>query len=406
MSLTNVNEENVFQRDVIGNVRKAQEDSHGIAFNTPNGDLFVVCDGMGGHVGGKTASSIAVKSIVEFLTENAFPNDEQRALVEAIGFANSQILEHATEHPELRGMGTTACIVLINDNGAYIAHVGDSRIYLFLGEEKKLHRVTKDHSFVQTLVDMGQITDEEAEHHPNKNRILKALGIKQSVSPTIGFVKPKNGDVFMICSDGLSGMVSDFEMEQVMMQNQLLSTKGDTLINMALNAGGVDNITLEMVRIDSSPFAKSEFVSYNPINSKDKVHSVAENAHDSHTGETTGSSSFVKWLIGVLIGLAVLIVGSCSAYFIIDHIRIGRETKNLDMQIESLNVEITKTENNLKKKKEKLEEREGVVSGTDNTNLKSSIAQLKSEIDSLEKKLEANNAQLSLLKNKRDTYKK
>lgn len=409
MSLTNVNEENVFQRDVIGNVRKAQEDSHGIALNTPNGDLFVVCDGMGGHVGGKTASSIAVKSIIDYLSDNAFPNDEQRALVEAIGFANNQILGHAVTHPELKGMGTTACIVLINDNGVYIAHVGDSRIYLFLDEEKKLHRITKDHSFVQTLVDAGQITDEEAEHHPNKNRILKALGIKQSVSPTIGFVKPKNGDVFMICSDGLSGMVSDSEMEHVMMQKQPLSNKGDTLINMALNAGGVDNITLEMVRIDSSPFAKSEFVSYNPINSKGRIRSGAEDAHDSYTEETISSSSFVKWLIGGLVGLVVLIVGSCSAYFITDHVRIERELKNLDEQIKTLNIEIANTGINLKKKKEELGKQERLmktIDANDNTGFRSYIAQLKSEIDSLEKKLEAEDKQLSSLKKKKETYKK
>ncbi len=263
MSLTIVDKTNVFQKDVIGNVRTAQEDSHDVALQTPNGQLFVVCDGMGGHVGGKQASSIAVRSIIEYFNKEKYSNPKL-ALAEALQFANMQILGYANEHPELRGMGTTACIVLLRDYEAYIAHVGDSRIYLYLGKEKQLHRITKDHSYVQTLVDAGLITDEEAEHHPNKNRILKALGIKQDLSPTIDVVCPKKGDVFMICSDGLCGMVPDYTMRNVLMQKISLESKGETLIRLALEAGGLDNITLELVRITNSSSSKSVFRSYNP----------------------------------------------------------------------------------------------------------------------------------------------
>lgn len=302
MSLTTIDTRNIYHNDVIGNVRKAQEDSHDMAALTPNGDVFVVCDGMGGHVGGKQASSIAVKSIIEYLKADKYSQPLQ-ALNDALQYANMQILDYANAHPELKGMGTTACIVLLQDSEAYIAHVGDSRIYLYLGKEKQLHRVTKDHSFVQTLVDAGQITDDEAEHHPNKNRILKALGIKPALEPSFNAVKPKNDDVFLICSDGLSGMISDKVIGEIMSKDVSLRQKGDLLINSALDAGGLDNITIELIKISSSPHSKSKFESYNPINGAAKP--------------LTGS----KTLKVVLISFAIVVVCFCFAgliYYFID----------------------------------------------------------------------------------------
>lgn len=302
MSLTTIDTRNIYHNDVIGNVRKAQEDSHDMAALTPNGDVFVVCDGMGGHVGGKQASSIAVKSIIEYLKADKYSQPLQ-ALNDALQYANMQILGYANAHPELKGMGTTACIVLLQDSEAYIAHVGDSRIYLYLGKEKQLHRVTKDHSFVQTLVDAGQITDDEAEHHPNKNRILKALGIKPALEPSFNAVKPKNDDVFLICSDGLSGMISDKVIGEIMSKDVSLRQKGDLLINSALDAGGLDNITIELIKISSSPHSKSKFESYNPINGAAKP--------------LTGS----KTIKVVLISFAIAVVCFCFAgliYYFID----------------------------------------------------------------------------------------
>ena len=268
MSLTTINTNNVFKKGVIGNVRKAQEDSHDMAIMTPNGDVFVVCDGMGGHVGGAKASSIAVDSIIEYFKKEKYDNIPQ-ALNDAIQYANMQIIGFASANPEFRGMGTTACIVILKDNEAYIAHVGDSRIYLYLGKEKQLHRITKDHSYVQNLVDAGQISDDEAEHHPNKNRILKALGIRPDMTPTVDVVYPKNGDIFLICTDGLNGMISDNTILQVMKQDVSLEKKGELLINLAMQGepgypGGQDNCTLELINIDNSPWQNSEFTSYNP----------------------------------------------------------------------------------------------------------------------------------------------
>ena len=308
MSLTIVNSDNVFQKDVIGNVRTAQEDSHDIAILTPNGDVFVVCDGMGGHVGGKQASSIAVKSIIEYLKKEKYDQPMQ-ALNDALQFANMQILGYAKDHPELRGMGTTACIVLLQDTEAYIAHVGDSRIYLYMGKEQQLHRVTKDHSYVQTLVDAGQITDEEAEHHPNKNRILKALGIKPELVPTCNVLHPKNGDCFLICSDGLSGMITDSTIEGVLKQNIPLADKGERLIQLALEAGGHDNITVELIQITSSPHTQSQFVSFNPVSTKRTIPPMLT---DRNKKTQTNHSSRIKkvalWFSAIVVFIVVCLL--------------------------------------------------------------------------------------------------
>jgi len=264
MSPTSTLSNNIFQKDELGKVRTAQEDSH-INDETPNGHLFVVCDGMGGHVGGAEASSTAVKSIFEFLNKEKYP-DIKKALNAALQFANTQILDKVNENPALKGMGTTACILLLQEDKAYIAHVGDSRIYLYLGKEKELHRITKDHSFVQTLVDLPEghpekISDDDAENHPNKNRILRALGIKQVLDPTICEkpILPKNGDMFLICSDGLNGMLPDNKIEAVLRKKATLKEKGDRLIALALEAGGYDNITLQLIEISDSPHEKSDF---------------------------------------------------------------------------------------------------------------------------------------------------
>ena len=328
MSITIIDKNNIFQKDVIGNVRTAQEDSHDIAALTPNGDVFVVCDGMGGHVGGKQASSIAVKSIIDYLKKERYSQPVQ-ALNDALQFANMQILGYANEHPELKGMGTTACIVLLQNSEAYIAHVGDSRIYLYLGKEKQLHRITKDHSYVQTLVDAGQITDEEAEHHPNKNRILKALGIKPDLAPSFDRVRPKNGDVFLICSDGLSGMVPDSTMRDVLVQNTSIEHKGETLINLALEAGGLDNITLELIQIANSPHSKSIFRSYNPTSSKPSTHNKR------------------RYIFIILIA-AVIALLLCS-------LLLFRHTvKRIETQIETRQTKITEMEDSIRVSKDKI----------------------------------------------------
>lgn len=397
MGLTIIDNKNIYQKDVIGNVRTAQEDSHDIAALTPNGDVFVVCDGMGGHVGGKQASSIAVKSIIDYLKKEKYPQPTQ-ALNEALQFANMQILGYANAHPELKGMGTTACIVLLQESEAYIAHVGDSRIYLYLGKEKQLHRITKDHSYVQTLVDAGQITDEEAEHHPNKNRILKALGIKPELSPTFNKVQPKNGDVFLICSDGLSGMISDAIITDVLSQKNEIAEKGDTLINLALEAGGTDNITVELIQIANSPHTKSQFKSFNP------------------KSNSRGSKPpFPKKILIVLATITVLALFSVLAIKLIQNKRVENYVQELKEQIDcwekkcdtlknnsdSLNNELVKT-----KKEISTTQKDSEGSFDKNTyekklnKLKLKEHELSEEIKSIPSKLDFGKSQIDSLNHK------
>ena len=243
----------------VGLVREVNEDSCGTA-ETPNGRLCLVCDGMGGHVGGAEASRIAVDCIIQYLNKEIY-TDIKKAINDALDFANLQIIGTASEHSGLHGMGTTACVLLVQDHCVWIAHVGDSRIYLYVAKNKCLHRLTKDHSYVQGLIDQGIIYEEEAEKHPDKNRILKALGIKEELQPCIAEhpVLPAQGDIFMICSDGLSGMVNDAQIQQILSDKTDLQEKETALMSAAKSAGGLDNITFQLTQVIGSPYKRSIF---------------------------------------------------------------------------------------------------------------------------------------------------
>jgi serine/threonine protein phosphatase PrpC len=246
----------------IGNVRKANEDNFGF-IEGKIGPIFTVCDGMGGHVGGATASQIAVKCILEYLSTSDLrvPSVE---INNAIVLANQEILETAVANPELKGMGTTCTVMLVINDSIHIGHVGDSRIYLL--SDNKLHRISKDHSFVQNLVDSGAISDSEAENHPRKNELTRALGVRSMVEPTTNSnpICPKQGDVFMLCSDGLSGLVNDSEMQNILNQNPQLDSAAQALIMAAKQAGGHDNITVQIARVIESPYKKSLFPDFSP----------------------------------------------------------------------------------------------------------------------------------------------
>ena len=248
----------------IGHVRAHNEDSYGIAENTPNGSIYVVCDGMGGHVGGATASRLAVDSILEYFKKEKYDNLILE-IDKAFQFANEQIFAHTLAEPQLKGMGTTAVVLIIKKEDCYIGHVGDSRIYI--KSDTKLHRLTKDHSFVQGLVDSGVISDDEAEKHPQKNQILKALGHTSDVKGTICKkpFKVKAGDVFLLCTDGLNGMINDSFIENTINGNDLEKSKKD-LFEAAMANGGLDNVTILLVQITQSKFhGRNDFKSYNPI---------------------------------------------------------------------------------------------------------------------------------------------
>lgn len=294
----------------VGKVRKANEDNLGQA-PTPNGQLFVVCDGMGGHVGGAQASSIAVNSIIEFFQRDMYDNVIQ-AIDHALSFANEQIYASALSNPELKGMGTTAVILLIRGEECFIGHVGDSRIYL--RSSRKLNRITKDHSFVQSLVDSGIIHDDEAENHPKKNQILQALGISPMVKATIcqSPIITKAGDMFLLCSDGLNGMVNDRDIEHIMQEDNLEVTCGN-LITAALNGGGTDNITASLVLIQESAFTSSNFVHFNPKPKENDLASTQVFAGDATT--SVQRKTKLLYLIG---GTVFLLAGFITVMLLMD----------------------------------------------------------------------------------------
>lgn len=388
------NLDNIFDKDDIGRVRKAQEDSHDMALKTPNGDVFVVCDGMGGHVGGAKASSLAVENIIEHLKSEKY-EDPFVALEGALKRANDQIMGFAQANPEYKGMGTTACVLILQNDGAYLAHVGDSRIYLYHGKEKTLNRITKDHSYVQALVDAEQITEEEAEHHINKNRILKALGVVPSTNlePSFNSGHPKVGDIFLICSDGLSGMIPDSTIEQVLLQNSTVEEKGELLINLAMQGetirpGGQDNCTVELIQIDNDPWPMDNergFKYYNPKKSEKKA---------DKTNDKKAISKIVK-IIAVIVAL-IVVLGGVGVYVNLNQKKktIKEEIKTIDEQLETIDGDISgkalkKSECETKKTKAEGDLKKGIDKETAQNRVKdlqNEINKLDGEISNLELK--------------------
>jgi serine/threonine protein phosphatase PrpC len=294
-----------------GAVRKANEDNFGVEIDTVNGSLFVVCDGMGGHVGGAMASSIAVKSILDFF-KLEFHENPFIALDNAFQFANTQIFAKTMEDPSLKGMGTTGVILLIRDENIYVGHVGDSRIYI--KSRSELSRLTKDHSYVQQLVDQNIIKDEDAESHPQKNQILKALGHSEEVKPTIcdKAIKAKRDDLFLLCSDGQCGMVRDKDMEELIEGNNLEASV-ENLFNVAMENGGTDNITNILIKVTESAHSASSFVNVGPTKRRnpDFESTNAINTGigiDNHPIEIKGKSKMTTYAIAASAVLVIAVI--------------------------------------------------------------------------------------------------
>ena len=255
-----------FAKTDIGLKRKANEDSIGeLLYNKCKyGNIYIVCDGMGGHEGGKMASETAINSIIEYFSNT--PSDSPTtALKESIEFANIQIFGKAQSDSQYKGMGTTCCVLLEKNNLIYVAHVGDSRIYI--SSDGKFHRITKDHSFVQGLFDNGQISEEEMESHARKNELTQALGVSTEVNVEVCSdpILAKKGDNFLICSDGLCGLIDDNSIYDIINKGKTNSDIGNNLIDAANNAGGGDNISVIFITVEDSPHATSQFISKNNI---------------------------------------------------------------------------------------------------------------------------------------------
>lgn len=401
---------------ITGRVRKANEDSCDYRINTVNGELFVVCDGMGGHVGGATASRIAVERIVRYMTAQKH-DDVAGALRYALQDANLAIISKTVDEPSLKGMGTTACILLVQDDKAWIAHIGDSRIYIYTSDTRKLHRITKDHSYVQRLVDMGELQDHEAETHANKNVILKALGIKPDLSFDAGDVvehpiRPVNGDVFMLCSDGLTGMLYDNNIESILRGDESLDQKLTRLLDEANAEGkGTDNITVQLVEIKNSNLKTVErfFEDYNPEWRRTSA-TPAIRTEELPVYKKKRPSAWVWILISVLavigvslgVTLAILSsqdkieeIGGAKAKSVSVLSRSDMKKKQeLEEDIEKLNVEITNLEEKIKRSENAIKNSGANIDDQRHSNFAKKLDDAKSELEHLKKKREKISAQL------------
>ncbi|WP_207455448.1 Stp1/IreP family PP2C-type Ser/Thr phosphatase [Desertivibrio insolitus] len=230
----------------VGKIRANNQDS-GYAGR----HLFVVADGMGGHAGGDVASAIAVQRIAETDREYPSAQDAEFALQSAIIAANQLLAETVFEHQELGGMGTTVSALLRVGREVAIAHIGDSRIYLF--REGELSQITNDHTFVQRLVDSGRITAEEAAVHPRRSVLMRVLGdvdAAPEIDTDIFGTVP--GDRWLICSDGLSSYVSDDRIARVLESTPDAAEASDLLVKESLDNGAPDNVTVVVVNVDES----------------------------------------------------------------------------------------------------------------------------------------------------------
>lgn len=246
----------IANRTDVGKERMVNEDSM-VTFDSPNGRVIAVCDGMGGQAAGDVASRLACDIITDILENNTFSSPEE-AITRSITAANQGILHRASQDPQLEGMGATCVMLIIKDGRVHYGWVGDSRIYYVT--KSGITQLSRDQSYVQQLVNSGQITREEAEHHPQKNEILNALGIPTMTPPELSPtpITPEPGSVFVLCSDGLSGMVSDEIIETIVNNsNMTLQQKADSLVNRANENGGLDNITVQLVQFGKEKLDKA-----------------------------------------------------------------------------------------------------------------------------------------------------
>lgn len=228
-----------------GLVRENNQDAYAVG-ELPNEVAWaVVCDGMGGAAGGNIASALAVKVISDKI--NASYNENMKSvsiknlLYSAITAANIEVYDMARSRYDLNGMGTTVVAVIVRDRVAHIAHAGDSRAYVV--KEQGVEQVTVDHSLVQDLVDRGEITKEEAEHHPNKNVITRALGVDDNIDIDYSEVELVDKETLILCTDGLSNYVTNYEMVVDIKDGQYYAF-ADRLVKRANKNGGGDNITV------------------------------------------------------------------------------------------------------------------------------------------------------------------
>jgi serine/threonine protein phosphatase PrpC len=242
----------------VGMKRTHNEDSY---YLFADQNLYMVADGMGGHSAGEVASRLAVETVAHFFKESADDDDvtwpyrmekgityEENRIAAGIKLANLRIFESAAANPKQRGMGTTLVAALLVRGGVILGHVGDSRVYRW--RKGELRQLTEDHSLLNDYIKMKELTPEEIARFPHKNVIVRALGMKDTVQVDVMTDVPETSDVYLLCSDGLSGMVEDGELRDIIDRNQPdLEKTCAELIQAANRHGGVDNVTAVLIRI-------------------------------------------------------------------------------------------------------------------------------------------------------------
>ncbi len=239
-----------YAKSDVGKAREKNEDSYYITQDSLNPiQLFILADGMGGCNAGEIASRQAVESAKRYIENNFLdtPKDKEsliQLVASSMEYANMVVYEKALEDKNLEGMGTTLEVCLIYNNRAYIGHIGDSRIYRI--RKDFIRKLTQDHSYVQKLVQEGTITKEEAEHHPKKNMLMKALGCNAFVEPDVMVKGFQKQDTLVLCSDGLTNMVEINKIYEIVKEDFEIAPK--ELVNLANDQGGLDNITIITIK--------------------------------------------------------------------------------------------------------------------------------------------------------------
>ncbi len=238
-------------RSDVGLVRANNQDS---GYAGPN--LLVVADGMGGHAGGDVASAIAISALAHLDADTHTADGALAELEHSISDAHEDLVAHSTTHPELVGMGTTVTAILRNGDRLAMAHLGDSRAYLL--RDGEITQVTTDHTFVQHLIDTGRISPAEAETHPQRNVVMRVLGdFDIDLTPDLSIREMHVGDRWLLCSDGLSGFVDISDLQRILTQYEDLDECAEELIELALDAGSTDNVTVVIAEVvDLDPDAE------------------------------------------------------------------------------------------------------------------------------------------------------
>ena len=234
----------ILAKSDIGKAREMNQDSYYVSDSKDELKLFILADGMGGYKGGEVASSLAIESTRKYIQNNfekiaKDKNEILKLINSAIEYANMVVYEKSQENLEFRDMGTTLDVCLIYNNNIFIGHIGDSRVYRI--RKDIIRKITNDHSYVEKLVREGTITREQAQNHPKKNMLMKAIGCHSLAEPDVlykGFLKD---DIVLMCSDGLTNMLKDEEIYSILLNNPENPVKA--LIDKANQMGGYDNIT-------------------------------------------------------------------------------------------------------------------------------------------------------------------